>query len=386
MGGGDSRGLRSTIDGFTITGGNADDEDYQDDEGGGILSVFASPIITNNVIINNMATSTQTFGYGGGIDLYQASTSAIISGNMVVSNTASTGIYGFGGGLYVWNSDATISENDILSNTASWSGGGFLVSAGAPRLLDNDIKFNVSGRNAGGIHLSQSSALVEGNLIQGNNAGWNGTNWHGGAIMVEDGGPTISANRIYSNGSGTAAIGMETDDYFSMTNNLIAHHEHGGIRLWELTRYGMVANNTVAFNEGFDGGINLNYADITPTVVNNIVVSNSTGIRVNTGAAGILDYNVVWGNDTNYDLPGSMEPGANDIQADPLFLDPAGLDFHIAANSPAVNAGTFSEAPATDYDGDFRPYDCFVDIGADENTGSDECVWVNLPLALRRGQ
>jgi hypothetical protein len=374
--------ISPTIDGFTITGGNAADEAYQDDEGGGILSVNASPTICNNIIISNTASVTPTSGYGGGIALYAASATAVISGNQVVSNTTSTGgTYGYGGGLYMWGGDAIICSNLIMSNTGSRDGGGMRINYASPHLFDNEIKFNVAGRNGGGLYLDASSALIENNLILGNRTG---PDWHGGAIWVDQGSPTIVANRVYSNSSFDAVLGLGTSDYFTVANNFIAHNDGGGIRLWELTPYGLIANNTLAFNTGDDGGIDLHYPNITPTVVNNIVVSNSFGIKAHSDASGNLDYNDVWGNDTDYDMPGALDPGAHSIQADPLFLDPLALDFHIPVDSPAVNAGTFSGAPTTDYDGDVRPYDCLVDIGADENTNSEECVSVSLPLVLKR--
>ena len=57
-------------------------------------------------------------------------------------------------------------------------------------------------------------------------------------------------------------------------------------------------------------------------------------------------------------LPGA----AANISADPL-LDATG---HIAAESPCRNAGTATGAPATDLDGQPRPQEGAVDIGADE--------------------
>jgi len=57
-------------------------------------------------------------------------------------------------------------------------------------------------------------------------------------------------------------------------------------------------------------------------------------------------------------LPGA----AGNISADPL-LDTTG---HLAAASPCRNAGTATGAPATDRDGDSRPQEGAVDIGADE--------------------
>ncbi|MFQ5343722.1 MAG: choice-of-anchor Q domain-containing protein, partial [Anaerolineae bacterium] len=67
-----------------------------------------------------------------------------------------------------------------------------------------------------------------------------------------------------------------------------------------------------------------------------------------------------------------LPPGPNDISADPLFRNQAGDDYHLCAGSPLIDAGTNQGAPATDIDGDVRPYDgdnegvAVTDIGADE--------------------
>jgi hypothetical protein len=147
---------------------------------------------------------------------------------------------------------------------------------------------------------------------------------------------------------------------------LIAHNSTCGIKVWDLTQYGLVAHNTIAFNSGSEGGIRLAEGYITPTVVNNIVVSNTYGIRAHTYASGTLDYNNMWGNTTqDYDLPGALEPGRHDIQADPLFTDPAGDDFHLRAGSPCIDAGT-DAGVMSDINGDPRPVGAGYDIGVYE--------------------
>lgn len=363
-----SGNISPTIDGFTITGGNATSEIIGTGQGGGIYSRDASPIIQNNVIISNMASISPTVGSGGGIYLYGASASALISGNQVVSNTACICWPAYGGGVYVRDSGATIQGNLIQSNTSGHDGGGVYILGGSPHFLDNEIRANVAGRNGGGMFLKGGFPLVQGNLIIDNLAGWDGSNWHGGGLMaMYSGSPTITANRVFSNAAGTGAgVVLETDGYFTVTNNLIAHNSTCGIKVWDITQYGLVAHNTVAFNTGSEGGICLAEGYITPTIVNNIVVSNTYGIRAHTNASGTLDYNDVWGNTTqDYDLPGALEPGLHDIQADPLFVDLARDDYHLKMGSPCIDAG-IDAGVTTDIDSDPRPIGAGVDIGADE--------------------
>ena len=364
-----------TVEGFIITRGNANTAPYLAGNGGGIFSEVASPIIRNNTIVSNTASISPTSGRGGGIYLYGASDSAFIQGNRVFSNTAHSDLWSHGGGgLYLSESDATVQDNLIQGNTCSRAGGGIYIGYGAPRILGNEIRSNVSDGNGGGIYSRFGSrSYVEGNLIVNNAAG----SYGGGAIFVNGAQPTVTANRVLSNTAKSGAgVTVETSSYYTVTNNFVARNDNGGIKIWDSTRYGLVAHNTVVLNDGSEGGIYLAYGYITPTVVSNIVVSNTYGIRAHTHASGTLDYNDVWGNTTqDYDLPGALEPGPHDIQADPLLLDPGGNDFHLLSGSPCVDAG-IDAGVTVDIDGDPRP------LGAGYDIGADEVRWRHLYLPL----
>ena len=180
--------ISPTVEGLRITGGNASNVAANPGCGGGIYSDGADPIITNNVITNNVAyTSTTSWGYGGGIYLSNASASALISGNLVVSNTASTAYRGKGGGLYMLSSAATVSNNTFLNNVA-----GAAYSSG------------------GGLHLYLSPAIVSGNLIQSNKSSPDGTGY-GGGFYTQFGDITLSGNTVVSNASSYGALTFQSN-------------------------------------------------------------------------------------------------------------------------------------------------------------------------------
>jgi hypothetical protein len=54
------------------------------------------------------------------------------------------------------------------------------------------------------------------------------------------------------------------------------------------------------------------------------------------------------------------------VSGEARFVNPGGGDFRLTAESPAVNSGSSSGAPAFDHDGVPRPQGSGVDIGAYE--------------------
>ena len=101
-------------------------------------------------------------------------------------------------------------------------------------------------------------------------------------------------------------------------------------------------------------------------VKNTIVYSHVTGLRENDATVTVTgDYNLFSNNITNY--ANDATGGPNDITGqDPLFVNAVNNDFHLTSSSPAIDAGTTSGAPSTDFEGNTRPQGPGIDIGADE--------------------
>jgi hypothetical protein len=372
-------GLSPTIDGFVITGGDASGETTGAGRGGGIYSEWSSPIIRNNVIVGNSSSISSTSCSGGGMFVPGASASAVISGNQVLSNTCqSTSGGGGGGGLYLSGSDVLVQGNLISGNSSDKGGALYIASYGAPRIVGNEIRANEAQRNGGGIDAEGPSLpLIEGNKIVNNVAGW----YAGGILIMNGPEPLIDGNTIADNAGGTCGgLLLESPRPYTVTNNVVARNQGGGIRIWDLTQYGLVAHNTVVYNTGFDGGIVLAVPYITPTVVNNIVAFNSVGIRADVDAAGTLDYNDVWDNaEQDYDLPGALQPGAHSLQVGPRFVNTVIGNYHLTSDSPCIDRG-MDAGVTTDMDGHRRPLGAGYDIGADEWTA----IRVFAPIVVKR--
>ena len=165
----------TVIDGFKITGGNANSS-APHNYGGGIYCDNSSPTISNNNITGNSAI------YGGGIYCF----SSTINNNTITSNSAD-----YGGGIFCFSS--TINNNTITSNSANYGGGGIFCAA-FPTISNNTITGN-SADDGGGIFCEYSSSpTISNNTITSNSA-----NDDGGGIYCTSSSPTICNNSIIGN-------------------------------------------------------------------------------------------------------------------------------------------------------------------------------------------
>ena len=93
------------------------------------------------------------------------------------------------------------------------------------------------------------------------------------------------------------------------------------------------------------------------TVANNTIVNNArNGILVAFPSAYglIIRNNIAYGSKSkDYSLSGGKVSALtnNLFNTDPKFVNINTGDFHLTANSPAVNAGTSTDAPSYDMDG-----------------------------------
>ena len=152
-----SNGLNATaiIDGFIVSGGNADGGGFGG-YGAGIINVNSTASFYNCSIIGNNAAN-----YGGG--MYNNGTSPLVVNSVFAGNTAL-----YGGGLYN-ESAATKLINCSFSGNLAFAEGGAISTYGAvvPQITNSILWGNSSGiRNAGG-----STPAVTYSIVQGGYAG-----------------------------------------------------------------------------------------------------------------------------------------------------------------------------------------------------------------------
>lgn len=179
-------GTNSTaiLDGFTITGGNANNSgggiynfsgsptlvnltiaiNFASSNGGGIYNIASSPTLTNITINGNSATNN-----GGGI--YNESSTNPALTNVTISGNSAT----YGGGVYNLGSGPTFTNVTISNNTAAINNGGGVANyfGSTPSFTNVIIANSVSG---GDCVRSNSTVNAINTLIEDGLTCVNGTN------------------------------------------------------------------------------------------------------------------------------------------------------------------------------------------------------------------
>jgi len=339
------------LDGLTITAGKAP-------QGGGIYVRQATVVIRNNVITacQTITFTGWAFGAGGGIYLESAG-HGVIANNLIANSTS-----GYGGGICdEYSAGITIEGNEIAGNVAKKRGGGLLLERGPDIVRGNRFSNNSAASDGGGALLWASGSSVEGNRFLNNSA---------------------QAGAGLSLGNGSSA---------NLFNNWIIQSSGDG--LYAEYSSPRIVNNTIvgSATAGMGTGIQIRAAEghsppyaMVEGITNNIVSGFSYGIVADGQVTPTLDYNDLWNNTVrNYDLPAHVVSGMHSISLDPRLVNPAQGECHLRPDSPCINAGDpagVPPAPPVDIDGDARPLDGRVDIGADEFAG----FWWAFLALLRR--
>lgn len=241
-----------------------------------------------------------------------------------------------------------------------------------------------------GIYVSNSSdrPVIRNNVVYSNHG--NGLHFNGDATLGGGDGlienALVEGNVIYDNGrGGGSGINMDGGVNGVIRNNLLYDNHASGISLYRIDGGAGASNNLVINNtivQASDGrwAINIRDGSTGNTLRNNILYNlhpsrGAISIDAASRSGFTSDYNAVISrftiNDGSSVISLTSWQGLGYDQhsfvATPaqLFVAP-GSDFHLRSDSPAVDAGSASSAPATDLDGLPRPVGAAVDVGAYE--------------------
>lgn len=350
-------GPGTMLDGFAISGG----------EGGIIVNGASSPVIRNCRITGNHARNLEG---GGGILIVAENSSVampIIQDCEIAQNTSDNA----GGGVQVEVRDnfsactLVFNRNRVHDNLAigvnggsggcaigggacATDGGGGMhlfsrtavASTGMIALTMSDCEFrdNVTVQSGGGLALEGTTSAVISNCLFEDNAAALG---RGGALYAKDSDLVLQGCYLVGNSAGNSGGGL----HLSATTPMLA----------------TIASSTIADDQAMlGGGICGDGALLTIDLANSIIHGN-----------GVIDLHSVNAtiNAIHCDIGLSVPvSGTGNLSVDPRFVDRRGGDYHLARNSPLVDAGDpFAiGVTANDRDGGPRIEGGLIDVGADE--------------------
>jgi hypothetical protein len=375
-----------------------------------VLTASGTTGVFENVSILNGATPTfggtgtpPAFGYGGGLFLQNCDftfSNCTVAGNNL-SKDFDVG-YGYGGGFYVSNGALRLVGSLIASNgmtvdifprggNHTWGYGGgvyatnaLVTATGCTFLANNMNAHSDSGEESyaygGALYLNGGSAQIAGcafsnNWIEANahvgGAAQGGAIWASGLTSLTVAGTSFQGNYGYGTDTSFPAAlkgGLFYLDGTGMTTRIT------GCQALSNTAAQTYVSGEVWLNAGTLGMTNVLLAANasnglvcvagTASAVNCTLAGNTAWGLTNTAATVTLKNDVVWGNaiggiggtaTVNYsDVQGGVAAGTGNLSIDPLFVNPAALDYHEqskggswhnglwthdAGNSPVIDKG-----------------------------------------------
>jgi hypothetical protein len=292
----------TVLDGFTITGGNADGP-FPYDHGGGIYNIEGSPTLIDCTIIGNSTTEN-----GGGMYNSLYSNPALInctfSGN--IADLA-------GGGMFNDKSNPMLTDCTFSENMGGGGGGGGMYNDGGfPMLADCDFTGNSTTGSGGGMYNNSSDPMLLSCFFSTNSAPRSG----GGMYNRYTSQPSI-VNCIFTGNSANFGGGMESLNTSRPT----------------------LLNCTFSANFATQAGGGIcSIQDSRTILINCILWNNSDESGTGAHSSQIYEQKIRGQAEVMYScVQDSMSinpwPGEGNINADPYFADPENGDYHLKSQA-----------------------------------------------------
>jgi hypothetical protein len=185
-------GLNTILDGFTITGGNANGS-TPNSRGGGMFNSESSPTVANCMFSGNAAR------WGGG--MYNSRCSPTVTGCTFSDDLAKD----VGGGMANLFSNPTVTDCAFSGNTAYHEGGGMGNYLSSPTVADCTFGDNRANNGGGMANRGRSDPTVTNCTFSGNSA----DDGYGGGMYNDNSSPTVVSCTFSGNAGGGG--GMSND-------------------------------------------------------------------------------------------------------------------------------------------------------------------------------
>ena len=319
----------TSIDGFTITGGNNNIDPHY--HGGGVYNLYGKPCIANCTFIKNSAF----FGGGG---MYNS------NGNPSLTNCTFDTNYAqrYGGGMYNSRSNPILTNCIFKNNNAyHYGGGGMYNSASNPTLYNCEFIANSANGyfgEGGGMRNYLSNPMITNCLFAGNLAN-DGYDARGGGIH-NDGRSGIGSNPILTNCTFIDNLARDGGGIFNLrssyqilTNCIFcgntADNCGGGIYNWGSTS---VLTNCTFTQNAAQNGITLASKVSWILEPSNVELTNCILWERGSEIWWDDNYSTITVSYSNIRGGWSGEGGHN-ISVDPLFANPESGEYHLKSQA-----------------------------------------------------
>jgi len=374
------------LDGFTITGGNANGDNWPDQDGGGIRnnkwtefgSTHTAPVIRNCIFRNNNSLLV------GGAMYNHEGASPVIENCTFAGNTANKG-----GAIYNYLGAPVISNCTFVGNLTTTVGGAVVIDSSAVTISDSVLDSNSSGQAGGAVFIrGTETPLIKSTLFKNN------TSLNAGAVANHEADNVVFENCYFYNNSATGSAlpsglggALQNNEGSNVTvinsvfkgNSAVA----GGAVL-NIKSDISVINCSISGNNA-NGAIG--NGESNPEIVNTIIYANTGGsfFNIPEGTYGmaasipVVSYSDIegcggsamtcgTGTETCWIADCGTDNG-NNIAEDPLFINSGDEPLNLTDLSPCVDAGDSTKIPVTvtkDIAGNDRIQGVAIEMGAYE--------------------
>ena len=324
---------QTRLDGFTIEGLDGTPTSF----GTALTINGGSPSVTGNRVLGGDVTGTRTsYGVFGASS---ASPGPLIQRNAALAGDSPTGqswaVALFATAAEVDSNRINIDQANVgtCGSTTQWCGGILALSMSISGTITNNVVFGLKGPRSAAVRVGEGETPPPAALAVNAN-------------YLDGGGMTPLTAGSKSAAISLAKAACESCGFNTIVGRLRNNALYGGINE---TRYGVVEDAIPTRNIHFE-----------------VLDHNDLYFMPASGHIDVLWRRWDGMTATDYTsltvIENNFTSATANISADCLF-DPT---FHLGGGSPCIDAGTSTEAPAADFEGDTRPQGNAVDIGPDE--------------------